>query len=391
MSDPQNPSPNRRAEEAEALRNETIVRALISRENTIRFLGGGMIVALILLVIAVGFRGGHDHPQSPPPSAPALQGPLIGSIDLKPASEGTDAEARLLPKSTHRAETASGQEEPEGKPRMRAAISSQVKHGGLTPDQQRRADDNCLFGMPKLKTGLNIPTKFVFRDGYVLEHNSVDKIPVWVCEHITPEEARGSMERSDNFRPDPMLAPGSRSELADYKHSGYDRGHMAPAGDQNSDERLKDETFYLSNMSPQVGKLNQQVWAELEHQVREWAIDHGGAWVITAGFFYDPKEDDAATANGTVSFNTIGPNDVAVPTHFFKIVLAKDQASKVHAIGFVLENRGYPKPWKFKDYVKPIRWIEEHAGLDFMPDMERAQQDALETGPGELPGFFGNN
>lgn len=98
----------------------------------------------------------------------------------------------------------------------------------------------------------------------MLEHSAVEKIPLWVAEHVTAAQFGGDVTRDDKFQPDPLLKPGARAELADYKGSGYDRGHQAPAGNETRDEKLKSETFYLSNMAPQAPRMNQQIWRKLE-------------------------------------------------------------------------------------------------------------------------------
>jgi DNA/RNA endonuclease G (NUC1) len=130
-------------------------------------------------------------------------------------------------------------------------------------------------------------------------------------------------------------------------------------------------------MAPQTGALNQQIWAALEDLTREWAKDAGSAYIITGGFFYDPAEEDPNTADGLIDYSTIGKGAVAVPTHFYKIVV-KGKGDQARAIGFVAENRGYKKPFDFAALIKPIDWIEERAGLNFMPDLTDAEEAALE-------------
>ena len=241
---------------------------------------------------------------------------------------------------------------------------------------------NCLFGKPQKDADWGFgPTDFVYREGYVLEHSATDKIPLWVCEGLTPEQLNGHAARNDAFAPDPLLKAGRRAELADYKGSGYDRGHMAPAGDQTVDAELKKETFFLSNMSPQTPAHNQQMWAALEEQVRQWALDNDSTFVITGGLFYDPKDDDPSTADGTIEYYIIGKDGVAVPTHFFKIVVAKHNGGEWRSIAFVQENRKYTRPFDFSKYVVSIDWIEEHCGLNFMPDLPAADESRLESTP----------
>jgi DNA/RNA endonuclease G (NUC1) len=253
---------------------------------------------------------------------------------------------------------------------------------GPSTGERTRMDRNCFMGCPKLDpnaSGFGPATVLVARDGYVLEHSSLEKIPLWVAEHVTAAQLNGSLTRDDKFLPDPLLKPGARAELADYKGSGYDRGHQAPAGNQTRDPRLKAETFYLSNMVPQAPRMNQQIWRELETLARNWTVKYGETYQITGPMFYDPKEDDPKTADGTVSYKAIGRDQVAVPTHIFKIILARRaREGPWEAIAFVMENKAYNRPFQFEKYIRPIEWIERRTGIDFNPEMPAAEQRKLE-------------
>lgn len=136
------------------------------------------------------------------------------------------------------------------------------------------------------------------------------KIPLWVQYELTREELDGPAERTDDFRADHSIPHGARAELGDYRGSGLDRGHLAPAGDMRRSLRVMSDSFLLSNISPQVGVgFNQAVWAELEDAVRGWVRQRGELTVITGPIF--------AVRNDTVSYRVIGENHVAVPTHFY--------------------------------------------------------------------------
>jgi endonuclease G len=249
----------------------------------------------------------------------------------------------------------------------------------LTAADTARMERLCFEGCPVVDPDFGLgPTVIVTRDGYVLEHSSTDKIPLWVAEHVESAQLSGNVKRKDKFAADPLLKSGKRSELADYKGSGYDRGHQAPAGNQTTVPRLKEETFFLSNMAPQEGALNQQIWAALEDQTRDWAKAAGSAFILTGGFFYDPAEENPNTADGLVDYFTIGTGAVAVPTHFYKIVMKRDAGGQARAIAFVAENRGYPRPFDFAALIQPIDWIEERTGLNFMPELSAAEEAALE-------------
>jgi endonuclease G, mitochondrial len=262
--------------------------------------------------------------------------------------------------------------------------AQQQPQAGLSPEDRERVDRHCPFGIPKLDSRVNFgPTELVAHDGYVLRHSSTDKIPLWVCEFVEADQLTGKASRYNNFQPDPLLKPGQRAELTDYKGSGFDRGHQAPAGDQTKDARLKAETFYLSNMAPQVPAMNQQIWRELEDHVRHWMIGRGSGFIITGGMFYDPDEEDPHTAHGVIRHRVIG-NGVSVPTHFYKIAVAKDSSGEWQTIGFVMENKAYKRPFQFADSIKPVDWIEQRTGIDFMPNLSAQEEKRLERLPAHI-------
>jgi len=252
---------------------------------------------------------------------------------------------------------------------VRIIPSSQPQQQGISADDQRRLDENCPFGQPRPRPDWPFgQTRMIYRDGYVLQHSSTDKIPLWVCEAVAADRlSEHPIARADAFAPDPKLPLGERAELRDYKGSGYDRGHMAPAGDEEVDERLKSETFFLSNMSPQAGPLNQQSWAALEKIIREWVRSGQATEVhaITGGFFHSDTE-----ASRPLHYDLIGPDEVAVPTHFFKVVTAKDGNGRLHLLAFVMENRKYKKPWHFGQYLVDLDWLEAHTGLRLLPELD---------------------
>jgi endonuclease G, mitochondrial len=256
-----------------------------------------------------------------------------------------------------------------------------------TLQEQEFAKKNCGdYGLPKLDPTQNFgPTTVIYREGYVLDHSATDKIAIWVCEGFDRNQwDPPNTNRKDVFKPDPLLPKNERSELADYKGSKLDRGHQAPAGDFN-DQTLKDQSFFLSNMAPQSPPLNQQFWRLLEDKVRSWATADSGIYVFTGGFFYDPKEDNPATATGQVHYRRIGRDEVAVPTHFYKVVFGKDRKGKWRAVGFVVENRPYDtKKTKFEDTIQSIDWIEAHTGITFMPEMDDAVAAKLKQNPGQM-------
>lgn len=210
-------------------------------------------------------------------------------------------------------------------------------------------------------------TTLLCRDGYLLSHNNETKIPDWALERLTPDRFEGTAKRKNNFHEDDELAVGRRSELADYKSSGFDRGHQAPAADMKFDQEAMDQSFLLSNMAPQVGiGFNQHIWAHLEDQVRIWAERRQDLVVIT-GPIYEGNR-------------TIGDDKVAVPTHFYKIVY---EPARHRAIALILPNRKI-KGNDLKPFVCSIDEIEERTGIDFLPQLRKSTQRAVERNVGTL-------
>ena len=202
------------------------------------------------------------------------------------------------------------------------------------------------------------------RKGYLLAHSSERKTPIWVIEHLTAEKAQGSVERYNKFLPDPDLKEEERAELSDYKNSGYDRGHMAPAADMKRDQQAMVECFYLSNMVPQVGKgMNQGIWKNLEEYIRKWATDRKELYIFTGPIY-----------EGAIN-HTIGINKVAVPTHLYKIVY---DPNKTEAIAFIMPNEKLDSR-NMPNYIVTIRDVENKTGLDFLSNLDKRAQDEIET------------
>lgn len=244
-----------------------------------------------------------------------------------------------------------------------------AQQAGLTDADQKRLAKQCPLGQPKLQRVEDYGMTYVVaRDGYALEESEQDKIPIWVCERITRQQVTGSLSQGRiPFRADPALPEKARSQDKDYRGSGYDRGHQAPLADQTRDQRLRDETFFLSNVVPQNRRLNQQAWAALEARVRDWAIARDSVFALTGPLFWDPREDDPSTARGYVDYELIG-NHVSVPTHIYKILVARTaDGTGWESLAFVVPNAPYDRTVDLSQFIKSISWIQKRAGLTFFP------------------------
>lgn len=281
--------------------------------------------------------------------------------------------------------------------RPAAVTRHEQLQAGLSDEENRILKDICPYGRPVPNGALPLgPTRLIVREGYVLEHSTLDRIPLWVCEHLRAEHLAGPADRQySKFARDPLFIKGEGADLKDYSWSGYDRGHMAPSEDYTYSQDQMNESFYLSNMTPQTGNgFNRHIWADLESHIRRKGAEaHGAAYVITGSLFYDPEEENAETADGIIRCRTIGKNNVAVPTHLYKIVLMDpdpdDGSSEdLEAVALVLENKRHTQkiPRDIADFVRPIDWIEERCGLDFLPALDTddpATEERLERREGD--------
>ena len=203
--------------------------------------------------------------------------------------------------------------------------------------------------------------EIVVHSHYVVGYSEAHEQAAWVAYELTSAETRGVVARSNDFRADPMVSTGSAS-LEDYRGSGYDRGHLAPAGDMGFSARAMSESFFLSNMSPQVAGFNRGIWRKLEGQFRRWARAKGSLYVVTAGVLDE-------------GFRTVGTSGVSVPGSYYKIGYS---ASERRVIAFLMNNE--PSPGPLSRFVVPVDLVEERTGLDFFAELEDTLEEQIESG-----------
>jgi endonuclease G len=220
--------------------------------------------------------------------------------------------------------------------------------------------DKVAYGspVPESKTGT-----YLCRLGYALYHDPIHKTPVFVVEHVTQAHL-GTEPRTDAFVADPDLPKSEAAQLKDYAGNPYDRGHMSPAANNSWSKEAMNQSFFLSNMVPQVPNNNRGIWKQLEENVRSWV--KAGADIYTIeGPIYDP------------GYKTIGPGKVGVPTRLYKIIL---DVKGGRAIAFLMPNSELP----VKDLPKfavSIATVEKETGIKFFPGIPAAQQHLITGAP----------
>ncbi len=196
---------------------------------------------------------------------------------------------------------------------------------------------------------------------YTLSYNEKHEQANWVAYELTREETQKAFERSNKFMVDPKVNTGSASD-ADYAASGYDRGHLAPAGDMSWSSVSMTESFYYSNMSPQVPAFNRGIWKSLETLVRSWADEYGAIYIVTGPLL---KE----------GLPQIGVDGVSIPAYYYKVILDY-QTNEHKAIGFILPNAASHA--SLESFAVTVDQVEKLTGIDFFAALPDAAENSLE-------------
>lgn len=222
------------------------------------------------------------------------------------------------------------------------------------PVQQSQVPENIL---PASTTG-EVVRHTYFTLSYDEDHEQAE----WVVYEITRERLNENWAaRPNTFRPDPDVRTESATPR-DYNGSGYDKGHLCAAADMAFDEKAIDETFLMSNMSPQKPAFNAGVWRELEECTRDWARKFKRVYVATGPVL-------TQTPLGSIGFSK-----VTVPGAYYKVLYAPEQHK---AIAFVMPNELSSKP--VMDYATSIDKVEQLTGLDFFPNLLKGLDEEIEA------------
>jgi endonuclease G len=205
--------------------------------------------------------------------------------------------------------------------------------------------------------------QIIQRDFYSLSYNESHEVANWVGYNLGHFHLKGCVERSDAFRIDPLITTGSSSP-ADYAQSGFDRGHLLPAGDMKFDKEAMRNTFFMSNMTPQPPKFNRGRWSMLETLVRSWALKYQNLWIVTG-----PVLKENLPQMGI-------QNKVSIPADYFKVLLRKE-GNSYKGIGFLM-NVEVPYP-DLIAYALTIDQVEDLSGVDFFPSLDNATEDEIES------------
>lgn len=195
---------------------------------------------------------------------------------------------------------------------------------------------------------------------YTLSYSEEHEQAEWVAYILKASDIKEVDFKRPYFEIDKDILTGA-AHWKNYKKSGYNKGHLCPAGDRRSNFKSYKETFLTSNSTPQKYDFNAGIWNRLEQKVRYWAKKQDSIYVVTGGVLTDDLE-------------TIGFENVAVPKYFYKVLLSKDHKKM---IGFLLPHEDSKKP--LYSFIKPVDEIEKMTGIDFYPFLDDDLESKLES------------
>lgn len=238
-------------------------------------------------------------------------------------------------------------------------ILNHLSKGAEDELQSLNDEDGSRFYLP-LSGG-----EVVHHSYYSLSYIEKHELSEWVCYELTRESLRlPRVPRHNWFDADPKVKTLSAVH-ADFNGSGYDRGHLVPAADMAFSDTAMKETFYMSNITPQVRQFNNGIWRELEEQVRDWAFKSGRVIVVSGPILTKGIR------------GKIGRNGVSVPSYFYKIVL-NISSEENDAIAFIIPNELSEKP--LQEYAVTIDSVEVITGIDFFAELfNPALQEKIES------------
>lgn len=222
-----------------------------------------------------------------------------------------------------------------------------------------RNNDESIM-LPAIRSSQDVILR---RKAYTAMYDRNMRIPRWVAWHLTRSNTYGRNSRkNEQFMEDESLAR-PRATNFDYMSSGYDRGHMCPAGDNKWDTQALRETFLFSNCCPQLHGLNSGDWNDLEIQCREWAQEYGDIHIVCGPVLRG------------MSHKTIGKNRVVVPEAFFKVILCMRGTPK--AIGFIYEHDSRHRPMGSR--ACSVDQVERITGFDFFASLPDNIENRVEA------------
>jgi len=231
-------------------------------------------------------------------------------------------------------------------------------------ETQKNSNTQVAGNLLEVVTNPALPEELLDYEGMTVSFNPQTHQPNWVAWELLESETDGDRTRKDaQFAPDPEVAASAYP--SDYTNSGFDRGHMAPAGDMKWSATAMRQSFYMTNICPQSGELNRGTWNRIEEKCRQKATADS-ALIIVCGPIFEPDE----------AVQRIGQTGVAVPRRFFKVILSP-YTDPPTAIGFILPNGRVPGG--MQTHAVSVDSVEAVTGHNFFSQLPPQTEKEVES------------
>lgn len=228
----------------------------------------------------------------------------------------------------------------------------------LSGKENKQEIDHCKYGVPAADQTIS-------RKGYALGYGKDIRLSRWTGyilqkRNLTaPQVKRRNKFKADlEIRDNPVVP-------SDYLKTGYDRGHMVPAADMTYSEQTAEESFYMTNIVPQLPGCNRGIWKELEGQVRKWAIEERELYVFTGPVFTGPED----------KLKKLGKTDIPIPTYFYKVLYDLTPPRKM--IAFLIPNKKTTR--QLESFIVSVDEVERLTGLNFFSALSPEEELMLEA------------
>lgn len=278
----------------------------------------------------------------------------------------------------------------------------------VTDQTEERPNDNvnANTGYDNVSvTGYEIPhlndqnvyaDHYVTMDGvqilnYALEWDNTKRHANWVAFTFDTTTSADNVKRTDAWSVDPKLPAEMQVQESDHKNDGFDKGHLCASEDRVYLKEANEQTFYYSNMSPQLNDFNGVFWGKLEARVQTWGRStadgvYDKVYVTKGGTLNKLlKNFKGTTVNGgtpTTDANGFTIHGLACPEYYYMAVLSqKDDV--FHAIAFLVPHKEgmtrNPSSDELKEYVVSVDKLEEETGIDFFCNLPDVLENEVEA------------
>lgn len=224
---------------------------------------------------------------------------------------------------------------------------------------------------------------------FSIEYDAKKRHSKWVAFTFDNSTAQANWNRNnwdhtewegDPFQPDPLLPSDIRLGDEEHRKDRYDRGHLCASADRLYSKDANEQTFYYSNISPQLGDFNTGIWLDLENKVQNWGSNQtmrDTLYIVKGGTIRDGEFYDSRGTHGTIVKDIAKMSGIVVPAHYFMAFVCR-KSDSFYGIAFYFEHKSR-HTGSLRDYAITIDELEAYTGIDFFCNFPDKVEEAIEA------------